>query len=147
MITALPDGSCVVAGFYRESATFGPGEANPAVLSAPDPGSDWPFLARFARDGDLVWARNAIEQGGDPWIDSIAAFVDGSFVVTGGFKEQLRFDSWTSIPNALTLTSAGSLDMFLARFNADGSFGLVERPFFPEPPPGHEDPELPPFLR
>ncbi|MHC4972943.1 MAG: hypothetical protein ACYTG3_11480, partial [Planctomycetota bacterium] len=148
-ITALPDGSCVVAGEYSDSATFGPGEANQTVLSTPVSGFAWPFLARFARDGDVVWAKSAIDRG-SVQVDAIAAFDDGSFVITGilaRFLGETRFDSPTSIPNPLTLMSAGQTDMLLARFNADGSFGLVERPFFPEPPPNHEDPELPPFLR
>ncbi|MCX6358080.1 MAG: hypothetical protein NT045_09470, partial [Candidatus Aureabacteria bacterium] len=72
----------------------------------------FPFRS-LAADGDLVWAKRA---GGTDWDEGcgIASLADGSVLVTGWFSGTATFGSDT-------LTSAGDRDMFIARYNPDGT--------------------------
>lgn len=62
----MPDGSAIVTGFFGHtdsglhlggSATFGDGEPNETTFTSD--GSDDVFLAKYASDGMLVWAKRA----------------------------------------------------------------------------------------
>ncbi len=51
--------------------------------------------------------------------EDVAAMPDGGVVVIGAFADTITFDA--DQPNETALTSAGSFDVFLARFDADGA--------------------------
>ena len=74
--------------------------------------------AATSRAQDLLWAKSAEGTSADKGL-GIAAFPNGSSVVTGRFRTSATFGAGE--PNESTLTSAGSLDIFVARYNADGS--------------------------
>jgi hypothetical protein len=110
-VTALPDGSSVIAGSFEGTALFGAGESRRRSLE-PDGESDG-FVARFHADGSLASAASA---GGAGWIDpaGIAPMSDGSTIVTGRFHDTATFDS-------IDLVSPDNRDdIFLARFQAGG---------------------------
>ncbi|MCX6357762.1 MAG: hypothetical protein NT045_07830, partial [Candidatus Aureabacteria bacterium] len=81
-IASLTDGSALVTGGFRGTATFGPGEANEATLISA--GDRDIFIARYNPDGTLAWAKRA---GGTNWDggNAIAALADSSALVTGYF--------------------------------------------------------------
>ena len=111
-LSALPDGSSIVTGYFRNTATFG----NTTLTSA---GSSDMFTAKMNADGTWAWATQAGGTGGDVG-RSVSALPDGSSIVTGGFGGTATFGS-------TTLTSAGSNDVFTAKMNADGTWAWATR--------------------
>jgi hypothetical protein len=119
-VEALSDGSVVLAGSYRISpATFGEGEPNETVLTCA--GWDDMFVAKYASDGALAWARRAGGTDVDLAV-GVAALADGGALVTGCFggpNEPPPSGTATfgeGEPNETMLTSEGGADLFLARF-------------------------------
>jgi uncharacterized delta-60 repeat protein len=121
-ITTLSDSSILVTGAYRDNAAFGPDEPNETILIAL--GSYDFFIARYNPDGTLSWAKRA---GGYGWDEGygITTLSDNSVVVTGRFDDGATFGSGES--NQTNLTSAGNDDIFIARYNPDGTLSWAKR--------------------
>jgi hypothetical protein len=125
-VAAMRDGSAIVTGFFSPRTTFGAGEPNQTTLSAD--GSAL-FVAKYDTDGTLAWAK----RGGGQSVPNpktavgrgIMALRDGSVVVTGSFGGDATFGEGE--PNETTLTSSGSSDMFVAKYNPDGTLGWAKR--------------------
>jgi hypothetical protein len=137
------DGSCLVAGTFHGRARFGAGEANETTLetlgTAPSssPQFDYDlFVARFEADGRLAWARRA---GGavNDYVAALAALDDGGLVLTGAFRGTATFGAGD--PGETVLTSP-YVDLFLARYGADGRVAWVAQAGQPELPSGGYDP-------
>ncbi len=77
-----------------------------------------PSDAAPAATGPLVWARRG---GGRSWdqADQVVAFSDGSSVLAGSFYETATFGAGEA--QQITVTSSGFSDVFVARYNADGT--------------------------
>ncbi len=121
-VTALSDNSTVVTGSFFESTTFGEGEPNETVLT-PVEYYDV-FIARYNPDGTLAWAKHA----GGPSVDrgdGVTTLSDNSTVVTGWFYGSATFGEGE--PNQAVLTSAGYYDIFIARYNPDGTLAWAKR--------------------
>ncbi len=121
-ITTLSDDSTVVTGSFNESATFGEGEANETVLVSYG-GYDI-FVARYNPDGTLAWANRA---GGTTDYDrskGITTLSDNSSVVTGHFSATATFGEGE--PNETVLVSDGSYEIFVARYNPDGTLAWAK---------------------
>ena len=118
-ISTLSDGTSVVTGYFIGTATFGVGESNETTLFSVV-GSDEIFIAKYNADGTLAWAKSA---GGTLWDygSGISAFSDGTSVVTGYFSGTATFGTGT------TLVSAGDYDIFIARYNANGTLAWAKR--------------------
>ena len=117
-VQVLADGSSLVTGLFRDTATFGtlPGKQEQLTTGAePDA-----FVARYNADGSLSWARGA---GGTGWDAGygIAALEDGSALVTGVFNGQATFGDAIRGRVETILDSAGLDDVFVARYAPDGS--------------------------
>ncbi|MCX6354958.1 MAG: hypothetical protein NTZ78_08655 [Candidatus Aureabacteria bacterium] len=110
-ITSYPDGSCMAAGFFSGTSMFGQGESNETTLTS---AGDWDiFVAKYNADGSLAWVKRAGGTGGDVAL-SIVSFSDGTSVIAGWFEETAVFGQGEA--NETTLTSAGSLDIFIAKY-------------------------------
>ncbi|MCX6646530.1 MAG: hypothetical protein NTY09_09255 [bacterium] len=120
-ITTLSDDSTVVTGHYSESATFGEGEPNETVLTMVNSGI---FIARYNPDGTLQWAKRAGGNGAD-YAYAITALSDNSTVVTGQFKNSATFGEGEA--NETVLVSGGYTDIFIARYNPDGTLAWAKR--------------------
>jgi hypothetical protein len=123
-ITALSDNSTVVTGDFKGTATFGEGEPNETTLVSEGISIYDIFIARYNADGTLAWAKSA-SVGNYPYGFGIAALSDNSTVVTGSFSSSATFGEGE--PNETTLVSAGSTDIFIARYNADGTLAWAKR--------------------
>ena len=110
-VSALSDDSFLVTGYYRTSTTLGAGEVNETTFTSA--GDDDIFVANFATDGSLTWARSAGGNGFDRG-QSISALPDGAAIATGVFTGTAHFGY------AETLESSYYYDVFVAKFNADG---------------------------
>jgi uncharacterized delta-60 repeat protein len=110
-IAALSDNSTVITGHFGGTATFGEGEPNETALTCA--GGHDIFIARYNPDGALTWARRAGGTGYD-WAYGVTALSDNSTVMTGLFSETAIF--CPDEPCETTLVSAGSFDIFIARY-------------------------------
>ena len=106
-ISALPDGSSIVTGYFEGNAVFG----GTTLTSAG--GSDV-FTAKMNADGTWAWAAKAGGTGSDVGY-GVSALPDGSSIVTGRFHGTATFGS-------TTLTSTGDFEVFTAKMNADGTW-------------------------
>lgn len=113
-VSTFADGSCVVTGQFRVAATFGAGEPGQTTLSG---ANDQVFVARFAANGDLVWAKGA---GGPNYeqASEVAALADGTCVVTGTFDSSAVFGSGEV--GQTTLSGSGQ-EVFVARYASTGA--------------------------
>ena len=98
-------GNVYVTGYYQGTATFG-GIAKISV------GSNDIFVAKYNSSGNMQWVQSA----GGPSIDigqSIAVDGSGNVYVTGYYNGTATF-------GATTITSAGSYDIFVAKYDPVG---------------------------
>lgn len=120
-ISTTPDGAVLVAGsFHGGLVTLGSGEANETTLGPPS--GNALFLALYESDGSLAWAiegNNWPEQGSVYMGVSISAASGGSSVITGCFGGTIKFSHGHA--DEIPLTSSGEHDIFVVRYNADGS--------------------------
>ncbi len=103
------DGSSnsIVTGYFRGTATFG----DTTLTSA---GSQDIFIAKLDANGNFLWAAQAGGLGSDVG-KGIATDGSGNSIVTGYFGGTATFGD-------TTLTSAGSQEIFIAKYDGDGNF-------------------------
>ena len=100
-VSTLADGSSIVTGEFNGTATFG----STTLTSA---GGFDVFVAKVDASGAYVWATKAGGTSGDIGY-GLSTLADGSSIVTGEFSGTATFGS-------TTLTSQGSVDVFVAKF-------------------------------
>ncbi len=124
-VTVLSDDSTVVTGHYFGPAIFGEGETNETVLPTTDADTDV-FIARYNADGTLAWVKCGQGSPGCYVMgNGITALSDNSVVVTGEFTGSVTFGKGET--NYTVLFSAGGVDIFIARFNMDGTLVWAKR--------------------
>jgi len=101
------DGNCLVTGFFAGSASFGTNTLNGG-------GSTHCFVAKYGTNGTIQWIKQSSGTGDGGGI-GMAATGNGDCFVAGAF-------SGTVTLGTTNLTSAGSDDIFLAKYNALGAF-------------------------
>ena len=117
-VATFPDGSCVVIGGFVNTTTFGRGETGEVQLMAS--GGTHIFIARYAPDGLLLWVRQVHGTGGTNDGQGVAAMADGSIRITGSFTRQVVFRFGVGRTH-VSLRASGSDDIFVARYEGDGS--------------------------
>lgn len=112
------DGNVYVTGFFTSTSTRNLG----GLVS--DGGSNDIFIAKYNSSGTFVWAKRMGGSAADVGLD---IKVKGSFVyITGYFQGTAVFNAPT-LP-AVNLTSAGSTEIFLAKYNtSDGTLVWAKR--------------------
>ncbi|MFC1735095.1 PKD domain-containing protein [Candidatus Hydrogenedentota bacterium] len=120
-VSAFPDGSCVIAGIFQDAVTFGLGESNETLLTSA--GERDVFVAKYNTDGTLAWAK----RGGGEDVDygtGVRALSDGSCLITG----ILSSDTATfGDSEQIQLIAAGGYDVFVAKYNSDGTLAWARR--------------------
>ena len=110
-------GNVYVTGYFQDTADFDP-SANTVNLAS-NGGLDI-FIAKYDAAGNYLWAFNI---GGTGWDYGYSIDIDptGSedVYVTGWFSDTADFDPSVNIAN---LTSNGSEDIFIAKYNANGNY-------------------------
>ncbi|MEP0548222.1 MAG: T9SS type A sorting domain-containing protein [Rhodothermales bacterium] len=116
-VAVAPDGSVYATGFFTGIATFDGGDNPDGELTT---FSDFDaFLAKYTPDGDLAWVRQAGGIGQDTGRD-VAVDAEGNVYLVGGFDGTATFGD-------VMLTSAGSSDAFLAKYDSDGEVVWARR--------------------
>ena len=123
-VTANDDGSCTVQGALQGPTTFGAGETNETTIESYDPAKIDAFIARYEQNGDLGWAQRMGGPGAlavDTVIPGgITSCGDGTSYVGGAFRGALILGEGAS-QRTLNGNANGELDMFIARYAADGT--------------------------
>jgi len=120
--TTLSDESIIVIGSFQGTATFGKGENAETVLVSD--GSDDIFLAHYNPDGTICWAKRAGGTSGDVG-RGIVTLSDDSTIVTGSFSGSATFGKGENAETVLV--SDGSDDIFVAKYNDDGTIAWAKR--------------------
>jgi hypothetical protein len=108
-------GNAFITGGFLGTADFDPGAGTANLTSA---GNGDIFIAKYDASGNYVYAKN---MGGasDDYGNSIAIDASGNAFITGYFQETVDFDPGAGTAN---LTSAGSYDIFIAKYDASGNY-------------------------
>ena len=112
-------GSIFISGYFSGSLDFDPGPGTQTIVSF---GSFDAFFAKYDLNGNWVWSKR---------IGGIAAesypsilLLNGTIVLAGSFSGTADFDPTSAVSN---LTSVGSSDLFLARYDALGNLLWAKR--------------------
>jgi hypothetical protein len=117
-------GNSYVTGNFLDVVIFGAGESNETVLGST--ALDL-FVAKYAKNGSLVWARSDGGSDGDSGA-GIAIDQTGNSYVTGSFDGSITFGAGE--PKEVTLASQGGLDdidAFVAKYRPSGKFLWARR--------------------
>jgi hypothetical protein len=121
-VAVASDGSTYVTGHFAGVATFGQGTPQQQVDLTAN-GAQSAFLAKYASDGvTLAWAKMINTIGNETVSTGVAVASDGSAIVTGSFIGTTTFGLGAQ---QVSLTSAGSSDIFMAKYASDGTFKWV----------------------
>jgi len=105
-------GNIFITGHFYGTAIFGSGEPNEATLIST--GYLDIFIAKYGSSGNLLWAKSAGGSNSDDYGKSIATDGSGNSIITGWFSGIVDFGT-------INLTSAGSEDIFIAKYDASGN--------------------------
>lgn len=102
-------------GYFTETVDFDPGSGTFEVTAQ---GEADIFITKFDASGNFVWAKT-IGSSDSEYPDTLVLDTSGNLLITGYFETDLDFD-----PGAGTqiLTSAGNLDAFVLKLDADGNY-------------------------
>jgi hypothetical protein len=106
-------GNIAVTGYFSSTAIFGAGEPNVTVLTSVDSADI--FVAQYAPDGSLLWAKQAGGTGTEI-SKGIAVDAAGNSVVTGFLVTSAKFGAGE--PNETVLTGPS---IFVAKYSSKGS--------------------------
>ena len=104
-------GNVYVTGYYIGTATFG-------TTTKTSAGSNDLFVAKYNSSGALQWVQSAGGTLSDAG-NAITADGSGNVYVTGYYQETATFGTTTK-------TSAGSTDIFVAKYNSSGALQWVQ---------------------
>ena len=97
-----------------ESATFGPSEANETTLASAGDSDGDVFIARYASNGTLSWAKRARGTDFDEG-RAVTTLSDDSIVLSGTFMDEATFGSGEANETGL-VSAGGGGDIFIARY-------------------------------
>jgi hypothetical protein len=135
-VEALSDDTFVATGVLETGTSsdctgptiFGLGEPNETVLDKSGPTSYYPysFVARYNADGTLAWVKSMGHAENDILCQAstVTPLTDRSVVVAGYWSWQATFGEGE--PNETVLTSVGTADTFIARYDSDGSLAWAK---------------------
>ena len=122
LITLDGSSNIYISGFFLgTNVDFDPGPGT-AFLSSSG-GSNDAYMAKYDANGNYLWAKQ-IGSTGDDRGNEILTDASGNVLLTGTFSLTVDFDPGAGVAN---LTSAGTTDIFLAKYNAAGVFQWVKQ--------------------
>lgn len=116
-------GNIYVTGRFSGTADFDPSVKGIANLTSSESSSDV-FIAKYKASGQYVWAVRFGNSNGEAGV-ALAVDTRGNVYVTGHFQETVDFDP--SDMGTDTLTSTGSWNIFIAKFNSEGRYRWAKK--------------------
>jgi hypothetical protein len=120
-LVPLADGSVIVSGGFTGTVSF----ASDVSKTASSPRGA--FVARYRSDQRLVWVTTLSAPDGDVQIADLAPLDSSEIAIAGWFQATLTIGDDADPGKPTALTSAGGLDLFVARVAADGSVRWAKR--------------------
>ncbi len=115
-VTTDSSGHIYVLGDFSKIVDFDP-SAGQSYLSSN--GNNDIFLVKYDSGGNFMWVKNI----GDAYSNDVGNCInfdgDNHIYITGGYRGTVDFDPSSS---TLNLSSSGSYDVFLSKFDLDGNF-------------------------
>jgi hypothetical protein len=108
-------GNVFVSGYFTGSVDFDPGAGTTSLNAG---SADDAFLAKYSPTGALLWAIKIGASGYD-MSNNCSTDANGDVYITGHFVGTVDFNPSASTAN---LTSAGSMDMYLAKYSSAGAY-------------------------
>lgn len=107
-------GSIYTIGWFTGTVDFDPGPNHYDVTSN---GNEDIFVTKLDSEGNFIWMRHF---GGNGWDSGNSISVDdfGNVIITGHFSETVNF---LESPQVYNLSSAGEIDIFVAKLKASGT--------------------------
>jgi hypothetical protein len=121
-VTTLPDNTFALTGYFIDMTIFGRNEINETILRSPNETTE-AFVARFNPNGTLVWAKGTAGEG-HKYGYGVTSLSDNSVVVTGCIWDVAIFGPGE--PNETVLWSEGERDVFIARYNPNGTLAWAK---------------------
>lgn len=108
-------GNVYTTGQFSDTSDFDPGMGISTLTSSG--GSDV-FISKLDVDGNFVWAKSFSGTGNNHG-NSLIIDSEGNICMAGTYSQTVDFDPGEG---TFSLTSAGDLDIFVAKLHADGNF-------------------------
>ncbi len=114
-------GNLYVAGYFGATVDFDPG---PGVVTRTSTSTLSGFLLKLDSNGDFQWVKtfSASTASNDVYVNSVVVSGTG-VIVTGAFMGTVNFNPDGSDSRT---ASGGNNDMFLSRWNTDGTYGWTK---------------------
>ncbi len=116
-------GNTYITGTFRGTIDFDPSAAVNKLTASNENGDA--FVAKFASDGTLTWARHLESVNSSDRSDARGITIDdaGNVYIIGSFSGSLTVDFGDGATN---LKSAGDSDIFLAKISADSNLSGIK---------------------
>jgi hypothetical protein len=114
------NGNVFATGFFQGTADFDP---SPSIFNLTSSGSSDIFITKLDSSGNFLWA-NKIGGTGDDRGQSLKTDKSGNIIISGAFSSTVDFDPGISVNN---LVSSGLQDIFIGKYDKNGSFILLLR--------------------
>ncbi len=112
----------LVGGYFRDSIDIDP-SSNEYILKTKYSNSFNGFVAKFTREGKLIWAKSL--EGGESFINSIDIDTKNNIIITGTFKYLVDFDPGVGKAEKNGDRTYDNGDIFLAKYDQGGNFAWV----------------------
>jgi gliding motility-associated-like protein len=123
-ISIDPSGNIFVSSSFRGSCSFNSTSGSPIVLNCSSASFTDAFLAKYNNDGVVQWAHKIGSTAQDEGFN-VFADAAGNVYAAGSFAGTTTFS--TTSGTAPQLTSAGSTDIYVAKYNSAGVVQWVRK--------------------
>ncbi len=113
------DGGVVVAGSFAYDVDIAAGQPDHLTMEVAEGFYGDSYVARFADDGDLLWARHFSGED-DEWARSVAVLSDDSIVVAGRQNAEMLVSAGEPDEALLKVRSSPGWTGFVVAYDADG---------------------------
>jgi len=114
-MTVDGEGTTYLTGYFTDTSVFGSGAETTTFTSG---GFYDVFVSKTSTTGNLLWVK-AFGAAANEYGTAIATDAQGNVYVSGVFEESFDADPGTGVN---ILTTAGGLDIFVIKLNAEGNF-------------------------
>lgn len=121
-------GALYVSGSFQSTTDFNPGEGEES-LTAVGSGSNPKdmFISKFNALGEFQWARQYKGYGDNDRPATVSVGIDDCIYVSGDFNGELVFYTNEDKQDTFTVSSAGTRDGFISKWNPSGSHDWTKR--------------------